>query len=184
MMIVLGSRRRLASGLVLVAVGVIVSLQSSADAFAPPRTLPSATHRRAFARPALEALPPQLADGWCSVPPSLITSQVAEVDPFSDSISFFDGPILTMAGGAVAVMVLLVAFKSLMGKMDEAIGKVLVDFEEAMKTTYPQRWVEMEEELEGLEGVDRDVKLYELMDQMEKENPNFMARVKDTMGKR
>lgn len=173
--------RGLTSSLVLVNAAVALSIALS-SAFAPPRTRVA---RRAFTPHRINALPPQL-EGLCDFSSLAIAQETPDVSvqPFADDLSLFDGPILTMVGAAVAVMALLFGFKTLMGSMDDAIEKVLVDFEETMKTKYPQRWDQMEEELEGLEGVDRDVKLYELMDQMQKENPTFMSRVKDKMGER
>eukprot|EP00566_Odontella_aurita_P027778 CAMPEP_0113526870 /NCGR_PEP_ID=MMETSP0015_2-20120614/982_1 /TAXON_ID=2838 /ORGANISM="Odontella" /LENGTH=164 /DNA_ID=CAMNT_0000425245 /DNA_START=169 /DNA_END=663 /DNA_ORIENTATION=+ /assembly_acc=CAM_ASM_000160 len=128
-------------------------------------------------------VPPQVTD---AMPSLAIGQEGVGSDPtaFTDEISLLDGPIQTMLLAAVAVMAVLVAIKSLGGAMDNAIGKVLEDFEETMKGTYPKRWEPMESELEGLEEPQRSEKLFKLMESMKTETPDFYDDVIKKMAKR
>lgn len=112
---------------------------------------------------------------------------IAEVDSdisdaaFTDSINYFDGTIGTMGIAFIIVIAILAGFKALTGQMDQAIEKVLVDFETVMKRYYPQQWQEIENELEGMTADERSVKLFETMEQMQETQPEMMAKVREKM---
>jgi hypothetical protein len=65
--------------------------------------------------------------------------------------------------------------------MDAAIEKVLVDYEATLKRFFPQRWELIAEQLVGLEGDERDIKLLALVEDLQEKEPAFMARVKEKM---
>ena len=66
--------------------------------------------------------------------------------------------------------------------MDSAIEKVLVDFEEVMRESYPTRWVDISEQLDGLDSDERQAKLIQIMEDLQKKDPEFMERVNKKMG--
>eukprot|EP00594_Rhizosolenia_setigera_P007842 CAMPEP_0178968518 /NCGR_PEP_ID=MMETSP0789-20121207/18317_1 /TAXON_ID=3005 /ORGANISM="Rhizosolenia setigera, Strain CCMP 1694" /LENGTH=73 /DNA_ID=CAMNT_0020654493 /DNA_START=71 /DNA_END=292 /DNA_ORIENTATION=- len=59
----------------------------------------------------------------------------------------------------------------------DAIEKVSVDFETTMKAKYPSRWVSIESKLDGLEGPKRSQKLFEIMEELEASESQFMEQV-------
>jgi 3-methyladenine DNA glycosylase AlkC len=66
--------------------------------------------------------------------------------------------------------------------MDSAIEKVLRDFESTMKKKYASRWVSIETKLKGLKEPDRSQKLFEIMEDLQKTEPDFYAKVNEDMG--
>ena len=66
--------------------------------------------------------------------------------------------------------------------MDEAIEKVLVEFENTMKGKYPSRWVSMEAKLDGLVEPERSQRLFAIMEELQASEPQFMAKVNSEMG--
>lgn len=114
--------------------------------------------------------------------PTSITLVQDEIDQaFTDTVSFTDGPIKTMGIVFGVVVLVLVGLKVLGGQMDAAIEQVLVDFEATLKRFYPQRWEVMEEELGDLVGDARDIKLLQMMEQLQDDEPEFMAKLKEKM---
>ena len=102
-------------------------------------------------------------------------------EAFKDDIQFLDPTIKLELGIFGAVVLLLVAANALLGQMDSAIEKVLGDFERAMKSKYASRWIEIEEELEGLEGAERTQKRGAIMERMNRQEPKLMERVNADM---
>ena len=113
--------------------------------------------------------------------PSLINAE--ETGAFTDKIDYFGDPLIqTMFGGFGVILLLLVAANALLGQMDSAIEKVLVDFEEVMRESYPTRWVDISEQLDGLDSDERQAKLIQIMEDLQKKDPEFMERVNKKMG--
>ena len=126
---------------------------------------------------ALHALPP-LPD-LSHVGSILLTASddIGIEEAFKDDIQFLDPTIKLELGIFAAVVLLLVAANFLLSQMDNAIESVLSDFEEVMKNKYASRWIEIEEELEGLDGAERTQKLGIIMDRMQKDEPRLMEKV-------
>mmetsp|Transcript_10597 Transcript_10597/g.21374 ORF Transcript_10597/g.21374 Transcript_10597/m.21374 type:complete len:215 (-) Transcript_10597:3055-3699(-) len=110
-------------------------------------------------------------------------------EAFTDEIDLFGDPLVQkMVGAFGVVIVVLLAANALLGQMDGAIRNVLGDFEQAMRTRYASRWIEIEEELEGLgidsetESPERTEALMKIMERMEREEPAMMERVNAEMG--
>lgn len=154
--------------------------------------LPQDFHRASAASPrtataACHAFPPS-----SFLPPSAILgadNEIADVavgleDAFTDEFDVLSDPkIQTMfAGFGVFVVVALVA-KSLLGRMDSAIAEVLSEFEETMRRNYASRWVSIEAKLEGLVEPERSQRLFEIMEGLQRDEPEFMAEVNQDMAK-
>ena len=118
------------------------------------------------------------------MPSILAAEEVSEAAAFKDEINYFGDPLVQgMVGVFGVVLLLLVGANVLLGQMDTAIEKVLVDFEATMKSSYPTRWADIREELDGLEGDDRKAKLIDIMEDIQKKDPEFMDRINQKMGK-
>jgi hypothetical protein len=103
-------------------------------------------------------------------------------EAFTDSIQYLDNTIVTLLGVFGLVMMILIGIKVVADQTDAAIEQVLVDFEQTMKESYPQRWqTEIRPELEGLQGTDRQQRLVQVMETMEQKDPEFMSRVQAKM---
>jgi hypothetical protein len=103
-------------------------------------------------------------------------------DAFTDSINYTDGPVRTILIAGVVFVAALVALKALSSRVDAAIAEVLVAFEKTMKLYYPSRWERLEEtQLQNLTGDERDLKLLEVMEQIQVNEPTFMLEVKEKM---
>ena len=99
-------------------------------------------------------------------------------EAFQDSVSLTDGPIGVLLAAFAVFVVLAIGFKAVMGEMDSAIEKVLQDFEATLKAYDPERWRVIEEmELKGLAGEERDIKLLQVMERLQEEEPDFMTQV-------
>ena len=148
-------------------------------AFVPPASL-TAGNTPVHVAP-LHALPP-LPD-FSHVGSILISASddIGIEEAFKDDIQFLDPTIQLELGIFAAVVLLLVAANALLGQMDGAIEKVLGDFEKVMKNKYASRWIEIEEELEGLNGAERTQKLGIVMDRMQKDEPKLMEKVNADM---
>jgi hypothetical protein len=154
-------------------VGINLAWLSVCHAFLAPRVM----CQKALWEPTNSALP--LLGGFTS---SLLTADDITVDQaFSDSIVTFDGPIRNMAIGFAVVVLVLAGLKVLTDQMDAAIEKVLVDYEATLKRFFPQRWELIAEQLVGLDGDERDIKLLALIEALQESDPAFMARVKEKM---
>ena len=142
-------------------------------AFVPPASLASGNTPVQV----LHALPP-LPD-LSHVGSILLTASddIGIEEAFKDDIQFLDPTIKLELGIFAAVVLLLVAANFLLSQMDNAIESVLSDFEKVMKNKYVSRWVEIEEELEGLDGAERSQKLGIIMDRMQKDEPRLMEKV-------
>ena len=103
-------------------------------------------------------------------------------DAFTDEIVLFDDTIKLLVIGLAVVIVLAVGAKFFLNQMDAAIEKVLVDFENTMKTRYQSRWVSIEAKLDGLDEPERSQKLFLIMEQLQESEPDFMAKVNRNMG--
>lgn len=103
---------------------------------------------------------------------------------FQDSIVLVDDTIKNMFIVFVVAIGVLLAFSILRGKVDQAIQIIVRDFAATLEKYYPTRWKNLQEnELLGLNDDDRDVKLFEIMEKWEKEDPKFMSEVKQRMNK-
>lgn len=67
--------------------------------------------------------------------------------------------------------------------MDAAIENVLVDFERTLKTKYASRWVSIENKLEGLVEPERAQVLFQIMEDLQEREPDFMVQVNRDMNK-
>lgn len=122
--------------------------------------------------------------------PNLIISsdQVEAVDKgieeaFQDDIIYFDSTIQLIGGAAIVLVLLAAAAKFFLDKMDEAIEKVLVDFERTMKDKYASRWVSIEAKLDGLQEPERSQKLFSIMEELQTSEPQFMDKVNKDMAR-
>jgi hypothetical protein len=113
--------------------------------------------------------------------PSFLTAEDIPDETQLENIPFdVNDPMLRNIVAVFGIVVLvLVAVNALTAKMDEAIENVLVDFEKGMRAFYPSRWYELEEEagLKDLDRIERSVKLIAIMDRLEKEESEFMAKL-------
>ena len=71
-----------------------------------------------------------------------------------------------------------------MNKMDSAIENVLSDFESVMSSNFAARWIELEEELEGLDKAAKSERLIKIMEEMERDEPKLMAKVNAAMAEK
>jgi uncharacterized Fe-S cluster-containing radical SAM superfamily enzyme len=65
--------------------------------------------------------------------------------------------------------------------MDDAIEKVLTEFEVVMKEKYQSRWVSIESKLDGLEEPQRSQRLFQIMENLQQTEPDFMDKVNKDM---
>lgn len=103
------------------------------------------------------------------------------MDAFTDEIIWnpIQEPTLrTMFAVFGVVIIGLVVANILFRQMDSAIEKVLLEFEQSLRSKYPSRWYEVEAELEGLNGTERSQKLLEVMERMQAKDPGFMNKLK------
>ena len=164
-------------------VPALAFLLPTISAFVPP--LParpaSLTAGNTPVQVALHALPP-LPD--LSHVGSILISASDDIgieEAFKDDIQFLDPTIKLELGIFAVVVLLLVAANTLFQQMDNAIETVLGEFEKVMKNKYASRWIEIEEELEGLDGAERTQKLGIIMDRMQKDEPKLMEKVNADM---
>ncbi len=110
---------------------------------------------------------------------------IAFEDAFNDNINFFNDSTIQLLFAGFSILVLLaIIAKSLFNQMDNAIQKVLVDFETVMqKEKYKQKWMDIQTELDGLDELERSVKLFEIMEQLQRDEPQFMEKVNNDMMK-
>ena len=148
-------------------------------AFVPPASL-TAGNTPVHVAP-LHALPPLPALSHVGGILISASDDIGIEDSFKDEIQFLDPTIQLELGIFAAVVLLLVAANALLSQMDGAIEKVLGDFEKVMKNKYASRWIEIEEELEGLDGAERTQKLGIIMDRMQKDEPRLMEKINADM---
>ena len=104
-------------------------------------------------------------------------------EAFQDSISFTDGPVGVLVAAFAVFVVLAFGLKTVMTEMDSAIEKVLEDFEVRLKRYYPKRWETIEEtSLAGLSGDERDIKLLKVMEELQRDEPEFMTNLANRRG--
>lgn len=118
---------------------------------------------------------------------TLLSAELTDIAPagfddaFTDELVFFDPTIrLLLTGFGVFVVLALIA-KFLLGQMDGAIEKVLVEFEGTMRAKYASRWVSIEAKLEGLDEPERSQRLFQIMEKPEQDESDFMAQVNRDM---
>ena len=139
---------------------------------------PAATRSTRYAaavdrRASLSALPP----------PFLLAEDSLPVNAFTDQVDLLDPTVQKMAL-AVGLFVLFgLVLSSLVNQMDSAIEKVLTEFEATLKSRYVARWTRISAVIEGLDEPERSQKLFEIMERMEREEPDFLAKIKREMGK-
>jgi hypothetical protein len=105
-----------------------------------------------------------------------------EVGAFQDSIVLMDDTIQTMLIVFAVFIGLALVFGALRGQVDQAIQIIVRDFATTLEKYYPTRWKNLQEnELLGLNEDDRDVKLLEIMERWEKEDPMFMSEIRQRM---
>ena len=148
-------------------------------AFVPPASL-TAGNIPVQVHVALHALPPPDLMHVGSILIS-VSDDIGIEEAFKDDIQFLDPTIQLELGIFAAVVLLLVAANALLSQMDGAIEKVLGDFEKVMKNKYASRWIEIEEELMGLDDAERTQKLGIIMDRMQKDEPRLMEKVNADM---
>lgn len=174
--------------------GILLLLVSFLNSTCQAFVSPAAATRSAFAiggtfpASSLSTLPLHLLQGGLDMSSLMLADSdgavvdaAADAAVFTDSIDIFGGPIKIMVGLFGVVVIALVALKALADRMDTAINKVLFDFEATLRRFHPQRWQEMETELEGLEGDTRDVKLLTMMEGLQDTDPVFMNKVEEQM---
>ena len=104
-------------------------------------------------------------------------------EAFQDTISFTDGPVGVLVAAFAVFVILAVGLKTVMSEMDSAIEKVLEEFETSLKRYYPKRWETIEEtSLAGLSGDERDIKLLKVMEELQREEPEFMTKLANRKG--
>ena len=132
---------------------------------------------------------------------------IAFEDAFNDNIQLFnDSTIQLLFVGFTILILFSILIKSILTQMDDAIEKVLVDFETVMTRNekYRGKWKEIEEQLQqvqrkGLEGSNnngsgtgndlermqkqRMQKLFEIMEDLQQNDPEFMEKVNNDMMK-
>jgi hypothetical protein len=120
--------------------------------------------------------------------PSFLTAEDFPDDIQLERIPFdVNDPMLRNIVAVFGIVILvLVAANALTSRMDSAIENVLVDFEKAMRAFYPSRWYKLEEEagLKDLDRIERSVKLIAIMDRLEREESEFMAKLNEKMAQK
>ena len=100
---------------------------------------------------------------------------------FTDQVDFLDGPIKLMLGIFAAVIVVLAALSVVSQKVDQAIVQTIQDFEVTCKTYFPTTWQTIDAQLDGLRGEERDVKLLQIMEDLQAKEPETMIRIREKM---
>ena len=151
------------------------------SAFAPHQSFrhtssPIFFHRKtAFTIQPLSSLPTiLLSDESVS---TLDNGPIGFEDAFNDDIVLLDSTIQFLGVGFGVLVILAVIAKFFLNKMDDAIEKVLVEFESTMKKKYLSRWVSIEAQLEGLEDPERSQRLFAIMEELQETEPQFMAKI-------
>ena len=109
-------------------------------------------------------------------------NDIAFEDAFTDQINFFDDSIIQLILVSFSIVISLsFIFKFFLNQMDNAIEKVLIDFENTMKKNYASRWVSIEAKIDGLNETERSQMLFEIMEKLQKEEPYFMEQVNQDM---
>ncbi len=116
----------------------------------------------------------------------ILTSKqnIALEDAFTDQINlnpFQDSTIQLILTSFGIMTLLAIIIKFFLNQMDNAIEKVLIDFESTMKSKYPSRWVSIEAKLNGLDDVKRSQRLFEIMEDLQVNEPDFMKKVNENM---
>lgn len=105
-----------------------------------------------------------------------------QADAFTDEIVLFDDTIKIILFSFTAFVVLALVAKFFLNQMDSAIEKVLIEFESTLKTKYASRWVSIEAQLKGLNEPERSQKLFVIMEEMQKKEPEFYAKLMGDSG--
>jgi hypothetical protein len=94
-----------------------------------------------------------------------------------------DPTVRGMVGGLAVVVVLLLLAKFVFTQMDAAMETVLGEFETTLQEKYPNRWTKMEDQylLATLTEPERSQRLLQIMEQLQQEDPKFMAQVNQDM---
>lgn len=168
----------------IIAVTLILAQVCSLSAFAPQQAFhhvsssPTLFHRQVDGNiPPLSSLPSLLLSEEGIIRSDKVNVPIGFENAFSDDIVLVDSTIQKLGVGFGVLVILAVAAKFFLNKMDEAIEKVLVDFEKTMKRRYASRWVSIEAKLEGLEEPARSQKLFAIMEELQESEPQFMAKV-------
>ncbi|KAL9187709.1 hypothetical protein ACHAXT_006087 [Thalassiosira profunda] len=99
---------------------------------------------------------------------------------FQDQVTLSDltsDPVLqaSFAAAAVAIVGLFVA-KAVVTQMDEAVGKVAVDFDRVMKLKYPKKWEKFMDDEDDVESIDAETEA-DRIQLLKAEDPQFVERV-------
>jgi len=115
-----------------------------------------------------------------------VDEAAAKTQAFTDSVNYFDGTIQILLFSAIVGISILAIVSILTDKMDSAIENVIVDFESTMKRFYSQQWREIEKELEETTSTEeeRAQKLFDIMEKIEADKPELMAKIKEKMMKK
>ena len=129
----------------------------------------------------LSSLTPSLLLSFDAVEDLINNSPEGFENSFNDEIVLMDPTIRLLLTGFGVVVVLALAAKFFLNKMDEAIEKVLIEFENTMRSKYESRWVSIEAKLDGLDEPERSQRLFAIMEDLQQSEPEFMAKVNNDM---
>ena len=141
----------------------------------------------------VSALPTAVVSMMPSANPANVLNalSLSEVDPavsdaFQDEIQFLDTPIQLMLGIFGVVVVVLAALSVISAKVDDAITQTLRDFEKTTRLAYPQKWQEIQAQLDEVGENNaasdaRDIKLLQIMESMQEKEPALMNRIRQKM---
>ena len=102
-------------------------------------------------------------------------------DAFQDQITFMDDSVKILVAVFGVVIAVLAVLSFVSSKVDDAIYQTLQDFEATMRQYFPQRWETIEAQLADLSPEERDVKLLQIMEEMQEKEPAVMNRVREKM---
>ena len=103
-------------------------------------------------------------------------------DAFTDQVDLWGDPtIRLLLGGFTIVVIVLFVMKQIVSQMDAAIEGVLGDFESTLKQNHPAKWASIEKQLLALTEEARAQKLFQIMQELEQTEPQFMKQVQQQM---
>ena len=103
-------------------------------------------------------------------------------DAFTDQVDLWGDPtIRLLLGGFTIVVIVLFVMKQIVSQMDAAIEGVLGDFERTLKQNHPAKWASIKKQLLALTEEARAQKLFQIMQELEQTEPQFMKQVQQQM---
>eukprot|EP00978_Attheya_sp_CCMP212_P025353 scaffold81384_cov43-Attheya_sp.AAC.2 len=112
------------------------------------------------------------------------SSSLEDTTAFTDDFDALADPtIRSMVGGFAVVVVLLLVVKFVMTQADAAMETVLSEFETTLQEKHPSRWTTIEDQyqLATLTEPERSQRLLQIMEQLQQDDPQFMAQVNEEM---